>query len=503
MRVFCFLTFLATFASGSFHPRDQKIANQESELYVDDSMAIAGGKLLVEAHGNYEKYYPVTAMEHGTISKMTRGTSEKWTLQGVWIRHNPEIRYLLVLNPKSESAEGSQRWIISSPPNTIWRDTRGEELDCDPFPPLSRFPKIFRHFSQSPEMRLSHASNSENAEESVQTGQDPRDEVVVKAKTEILRLEGVLKVRSNELQQYQDWCAKIASEIKRLKHQIATQQESQSVIETENEQLRESMRHHVAKITERQSEVDVLRITLRQLTKENADYQQSQAAVEREIQNLKEEVIEQQMRQSDELSDQENSNLKEKNDQLISELAKVREQMSQLTEDSNNEKHNTVILLCSGGTVLVVVLILCAAFHYRTRSVASRKMEIALRNQGARMLKANEPLPEIPSVHANRLGVNEHPAVRDRFGMEEVFDVTAGEGQDLVRIARPLETAGAERKLSEELMDIQPIIAGREGAQSITAETVTGGYSEKETNDGNNDDLQTAEKCEGHKAAAV
>ena len=57
--------------------------------------------------------------------------------------------------------------------------------------------------------------------------------------------------------------------------------------------------------------------------------------------------------------------------------------------------------------------------------------------------------------------------------MKEILDVTPGRGQDLVRIARPLETAGADRKLSEELMDIQPIIhgQGQEGdCDSITAQ---------------------------------
>ena len=51
----------------------------------------------------------------------------------------------------------------------------------------------------------------------------------------------------------------------------------------------------------------------------------------------------------------------------------------------------------------------------------------------------------------------------EKFGLHEIYDVTAGEGGDLVRIARPLETAGGARKLSEELLNIQPIYQDEEG----------------------------------------
>ena len=54
----------------------------------------------------------------------------------------------------------------------------------------------------------------------------------------------------------------------------------------------------------------------------------------------------------------------------------------------------------------------------------------------------------------------------EKYGMGEIYNVTAGEGSDLVRIARPLETAGASRKLSEALLDIQPIYQDQEGRES-------------------------------------
>ena len=178
--------------------------------------------------------------------------------------------------------------------------------------------------------------------------------------------------------------------------------------------------------------------------------------------------------------------MQEERDAAISDREGALGEVDQLTENAQNQKRIIWILLCSGCALLVVTVILCIVFHYNAQSVASQKMERALRDQRIRTLKANEPLPVIPRVHAKRLGVKEHPALRDQFGMMEVFDVTAGEGKDLVRIARPLETAGAERKLSEELMDIQPIIVGLEGSRS-TQITSSG------TGEGT---LQVTEHCE-------
>ena len=46
----------------------------------------------------------------------------------------------------------------------------------------------------------------------------------------------------------------------------------------------------------------------------------------------------------------------------------------------------------------------------------------------------------LPSAHANRLGVHEHPAVRDVFRMKESWDVTPGEGFHVPRVTRGKET---------------------------------------------------------------
>ena len=58
-----------------------------------------------------------------------------------------------------------------------------------------------------------------------------------------------------------------------------------------------------------------------------------------------------------------------------------------------------------------------------------------------------------------------------KFGMNEIDKVTSKENADLVRIARPLETAGAERRLSEELFGIHPIISDGNGGTKQTNES--------------------------------
>lgn len=54
--------------------------------------------------------------------------------------------------------------------------------------------------------------------------------------------------------------------------------------------------------------------------------------------------------------------------------------------------------------------------------------------QRTMILKVDAPVPVVPSVHASRLGVHEHPSVRDGFRMKIPYDVTAGAGFHVTRI---------------------------------------------------------------------
>ena len=61
-------------------------------------------------------------------------------------------------------------------------------------------------------------------------------------------------------------------------------------------------------------------------------------------------------------------------------------------------------------------------------------------------------------VRPRNLEINRPPILVDeceKFGLSEMYG--AGKRGDLVRIARPLETAGAARMVSEDLLDIRLI----------------------------------------------
>ena len=154
-------------------------------------------------------------------------------------------------------------------------------------------------------------------------------------------------------------------------------------------------------------------------------------------------------------------------DDLCIRLEKAENELLRQSEEYGQQ---ILVIACTAGGVFVLIAIIFVVWRRNYNNKKDKDLKHALKAQSERIMIEGEPLPVIPSAHANRLGVHEHPAVRDQFGMNEVFDVTAGEGEDLVRIARPLETAGAERKLSEELLDIQPIYHDQEGVQASMAQ---------------------------------
>ena len=278
-----------------------------------------------------------------------------------------------------------------------------------------------------------------------------------------VRLAGTLEWSRYFLDKMQrELCKEIPSsisEILKLKHRVRIQDEAQSCFEEERNHMKDAERNNIGIISELQSEIEGLRNSLQSVEADKEELEEQVKLQMSEINRMEQQIED--FQEEKLRADAKNEESQRDIDQLT----------LQLTERENNHKIIIVMILCSACAVLMVALMLCGGYHYKSRSAASRKLEKALGNQRTMLLKANEPMPLMPS-HADRLGVKEHPEVRDQFGMKEVFDVTAGEGKDLVRIARPLETAEAERKLSEELMNIQPIVTGLEpeGAQDTVTE---------------------------------
>ena len=83
-------------------------------------------------------------------------------------------------------------------------------------------------------------------------------------------------------------------------------------------------------------------------------------------------------------------------------------------------------------------------------------------------------------INASRPRSHTLEGLHHKFGMNAIDKVTPKEGADLVRIARPLETAGAERRLSEELFGIDPIISDGNGGTKQTNVTLSGISTEGE-----------------------
>ena len=118
-----------------------------------------------------------------------------------------------------------------------------------------------------------------------------------------------------------------------------------------------------------------------------------------------------------------------------------------------NDKERVVMGISIGCSILIMLFIFWVVSRCRGHRITSSEMEQALKAQREQIMRINEPLPVIPSVHAARLGVHEHPAVRDVFGMKKHYDVTAGEGFHVKRITKNGGTKGTTPKETEEGLD--------------------------------------------------
>ena len=109
-----------------------------------------------------------------------------------------------------------------------------------------------------------------------------------------------------------------------------------------------------------------------------------------------------------------------------------------------------MISMFIGGGVLAVIGFIIFQLARWTYNEMYDDMEYELNEQLKRVKEPHPLVPEYPSAHANRLGVHEHPAVRDVFGMKEPWDVTPGEGFHVSRITKGGRTPGTTRAGTDE-----------------------------------------------------
>ena len=111
-------------------------------------------------------------------------------------------------------------------------------------------------------------------------------------------------------------------------------------------------------------------------------------------------------------------------------------------------------------TCIVTVLVMCSGFRYYY-SNQKKQWEIQRLQE---LLRVNNEHQKVMDRSHRRPRSHSLDELHHKLGMNEIDTLTAKEAGNLVRIARPLETVGAERKLSEELPGIEPIICnGNEG----------------------------------------
>ena len=122
-----------------------------------------------------------------------------------------------------------------------------------------------------------------------------------------------------------------------------------------------------------------------------------------------------------------------------------------------------IIIACTIGIVLLLILSIFAAAYCKLKRKWPTALKKALNDQLKRIWIKDEEVAVVPSVHARRLGRDENPEVRDKFGLDKIDPVTAGEGMNLAVMARPRVTDGFPRSRSEELMDTLSSTRNKEG----------------------------------------
>ena len=120
--------------------------------------------------------------------------------------------------------------------------------------------------------------------------------------------------------------------------------------------------------------------------------------------------------------------------QKANEELQYREERDNLQREVEEKDQRFMMAMYIGGGILLVIGTLVMIWRWSGNKRNYQEMERALYDQRERMKRPHEPVPVFPSVHANRLGIHEHPAVRDVFGMKEPWDVTPGEGLPAMNI---------------------------------------------------------------------
>ena len=140
------------------------------------------------------------------------------------------------------------------------------------------------------------------------------------------------------------------------------------------------------------------------------------------------------------------------NDKLRLDTERVNESLRTEQEAHESLKENHQQMMMIGGAVglglvfvIVVLVVVICCMRRRKKDCSIRDLEAVV--------------PKVQQRNDRRTPILRSRSQTLQFGMNEIFKVTPRNEGDLVKIARPLETASGERRLSEELFGIKPIIS--------------------------------------------
>ena len=211
-------------------------------------------------------------------------------------------------------------------------------------------------------------------------------------------------------------------------------------------------------ISELEAETSKQRAQIDEQQKQKNVVDQHVTDLELELRTMKDENT----RFKDELEEYKQQNVEQKHE------LEAREK--EIIEAEQDRDHWTMISAYIVGGVSVVIGFIIFQLARRTYKEMAEDMEWQM-NEQRKIMKEPHPLvPVFPSVHANRLGVHEHPAVRDVFGMKEHWDVTPGEGFHVSRVTCDGTTPGTRgtRKFSGVLDVKEGDMEGAEGLPKVT-----------------------------------
>lgn len=170
----------------------------------------------------------------------------------------------------------------------------------------------------------------------------------------------------------------------------------------------------------------------------------------------------------------ENHSLIASNQRLVDQITTMNQDIDTIHESLRSEQeshqklkeihHQMLVIgvIIIGLTLLVLIIVIVFVCRIKGRHKGAKEQDMSHMTVFAR----SQGIPDVLMDYRPRSRTIEE--LHHKFGMNDIDKVTAKEGADLVRIGRPLETEGAERKLSEQLLGIDPIICDKNGERKPT-----------------------------------